>query len=182
MILLDMELTGIDLPELMRRIPHITDAPVLFVSGRSGDRDIARAFEMGADDHIVKPFSATELVARVRASLRRRAEQYHTSRLQPYKLAGLTIDYNARRAAMAGTPLHLTGTEYRLLFELSVNAGAIVTNDQLMGRIWPRRNRDDTQILRSYIQRLRHKLGDDASSPTYIFNEHRVGYRMAEPD
>ena len=97
---------------------------------------------------------------------------------EPYELGDLIIDYAERRATLAGSPLHLTGTEYKLLFELSVNAGGIVTTDQLMGRIWPLRDPANTQRVRSYVKRLRDKLGDDANNPTYIFNEPRVGYRM----
>ena len=180
LILLDMDMPGMDLSDVMRRMPQITDAPVVFLSGRGGDRDMARAFEMGADDYIVKPFSPTELVARVRASLRRRGSA--GTMPKPYVLGNLTIDYAQRRATLTGSPLQLTVTEYKLLFELSVNAGGIVTTDQLMGRIWPLRDPENTQRVRAYVKRLREKLGDDANNPTYIFTEPRVGYRMAKEE
>ena len=178
LILLDMELPGIDGSELMKRIPQVTDAPVVLLSGRGEDQDIARAFEMGADDYIVKPFSPTELVARVRASLRRGGASGGTGALEPYVLGDLTIGYAERRVTVAGRPAQLTGTEYRLLFELSINAGRVLTNDQLMRRVWPLRDPSDSQVVRAYVKRLRSKLGDHAGSPTYIFNEPRVGYRM----
>lgn len=81
---------------------------------------------------------------------------------------------------VAGHPVQLTGTEYRLLFKLSANAGQLLTNDQLLRRVWPLRGTGDTQVVRAYVRRLRRQLGDDASSPTCIFNEPRVGYRMAK--
>ena len=181
LILLDIELQGADLPDMMKRIPQVTDAPVVFLSGRGGDWDIERAFKMGGDDYIVKPFSPTELVARVRASLQRRAAGA-ADPSEPYVAGDLTINYEQRRAALAGRPLHLTNTEWRLLSELSINAGRILTNDQLMRRVWSLSNSDDTQVVRAYVKRLRRKVGDDAKNPTYIFNEPGVGYRMPEPE
>ena len=182
LILLDMELSGTGGAELMERIPHLTDAPVVFLSGRGGDTDIARAFEMGADDYIVKPFSSTELAARVRASLRRRAGSGSVEALGPYVLGDLAISYGERRVTVAGRPVRLTKTEYRLLFELSVNAGRILTNDQLLRRVWSLRDPRDAQVVRAYVRRLRRKLGDDANNPAYIFNEPGVGYCMAESE
>ena len=182
LILLDMDMPEVDGLELTKRIPQIADAPVVFLSGGGSDENIARAFEMGADDYIVKPFSPTELVARVRASLRRRAASGGTDKLEPYVHGDLTIDYAERRVKVAGLPVPLTGTEYKLLFELSVNAGRVLTNDQLMRRVWPLRDPGNSQVVRTYVRRLRRKLGDDANSPTHIFNEPRVGYRMAEAD
>ena len=181
LILLDIELQGADLPDMMKRIPQVTDAPVVFLSGRGGDWDIERAFKMGGDDYIVKPFSPTELVARVRASLQRRAAGA-ADPSEPYVAGDLTINYEQRRAALAGRPLQLTNTEWRLLSELSINAGRILTNDQLMRRVWSLSNSDDTQVVRAYVKRLRRKVGDDAKNPTYIFNEPGVGYRMPETE
>ena len=182
LILLDMEMSGTHSSELMRRIPQISDAPVVFLSGRGVELDIERAFEMGADDYIVKPFSPTELVARVRASLRRASASSGVGGLEPYELGDLRIDFGKRIVTKADRPLQLTATEYRLLFELSVNAGRLLTNDQLLRRIWPLKDPRDSQVLRAYVKRLRSRLGDDANNPTYIFNEPRVGYRMPTSD
>ncbi len=180
LILLDLVLPGIDGFELMKRIPQVTDAPVVFLSARGRDQDIARAFEMGADDYIVKPFSPTELVARIRASLRRNAASGRAGALESYVVGDLTISYAERRVTMAGNPVQLTETEYRLLFELSVSSSRIVTHDQLLRRVWATRHPADSQVIRAYVKRLRSKLGDDANNPTYIFTEPRVGYRLAE--
>ena len=133
LILLDLLLPGIDGFELMQRIPRMSDVPVVFLSARGRDQDIARAFEMGADDYIVKPFSPTELVARIRAALRRRAVS--AAALESFVLGELAIDNARRLVTLEGNPLRLTETEYRLLAELSANAGRVLTNEQLLPRV-----------------------------------------------
>ena len=180
LILLDLMLPGADGIELMKRIFQITDAPVIFLSGRDGERDVVRAFEAGADDYIVKPFSPTELAARIEAVLRRRAASDRSRTHEPYALDDLTINYAERRVTVAGCPVQLTATEYKLLFELSINAGQVLTQDQLLRRIWGPDYSADSRLLRSFVKKLRRKLNDDADSPRYIFTEPRVGYRMAK--
>ena len=180
LILLDMVLPGTDGIELMKRIPEITDAPVIFLSGHGGDEIVARAFEAGADDYMVKPFSPTELAARIEAALRRRAASDRIRAREPYVLGDLTVNYAERRVTVAGRPVRLTATEYKLLFELSINAGRVLTHDQLLGRVWGRDYSGDSPLLRSFVKKLRGKLKDDANSPRYIFTEPRVGYRMAK--
>ena len=179
LVLLDMMLPGTDGIELMKRITEITDAPVIFLAGQGGDQIVARAFEAGADDYMVKPFSPTELAARIEAVLRRRAASDRTKEREPYVLGDLTVNYAERRVTVAGRPVRLTATEYKLLFELSINAGRVLTHDQLLGRVWGRDYSGDSLLLRSFVKKLRGKLKDDANSPRYIFTEPRVGYRMA---
>ena len=180
LILLDLMLPGADGTGLMKPIFQITDAPVIFLSGRDGERDVVRAFEAGADDYIVKPFSPTELAARIEAVLRRRAASNRSRTHEPYALGDLTINYAERRVTVAGCPVQLTATEYKLLFELSVNAGQVLTQDQLLRRIWGPDYSGDSRLLRSFVKKLRRKLNDDADSPRYIFTEPRVGYRMVK--
>ena len=180
LVLLDMVLPGTDGIELMKRISEITDAPVIFLTGHGGDQIVARAFEAGADDYMVKPFSPTELAARIEAVLRRRAASDRSRTHEPYALGDLTINYAERRVTVAGCPVQLTATEYKLLFELSVNAGQVLTQDQLLRRIWGPDYSGDSRLLRSFVKKLRRKLNDDANSPRYIFTEPRVGYRMAK--
>ena len=180
LILLDLMLPGTDGIELMKPIFQITDAPVIFLSGRDGERDVVRAFEAGADDYIVKPFSPTELAARIEAVLRRRAASDRSRTHEPYALGDLTINYAERRVTVAGCPVQLTATEYKLLFELSVNAGQVLTQDQLLRRVWGPDYSGESRILRTFVKKLRRKLRDDANSPRYIFTEPRVGYRMAK--
>ena len=178
LVLLDLVLPDADGIDLMREILRMANVPVLFVSAYGKDQVIAQAFEMGATDYIVKPFSPTELVARVKAALRRQANPYRIESLEPYVLGDLTIDYAECRVMIAGRPVELTATEYKLLFELSVNGGRVLTYDQLLRGVWGRTNSSDVRVIRAVVRKLRRKLDDDADSPTYIFTEFRVGYRM----
>ena len=175
LVLLDLLLPGTDGIELMQRVPELADRPVIFISGYGRDETIARALETGADDYIVKPFSPTELVARVQAALRRRA------RPEPFLLGDLAIHYEHRRVTVAGRPVTLTATEYELLRVLSLSAGRVVTSDALLRQAWAGRESANPEVLRAFVKTLRRKLGEDAARPAYIFNERGVGYRMAEP-
>lgn len=176
LVLLNLVLPGTDGFELMKGIPGET--PVIFLSGRGRGQDIAKAFEMGAADYVVKPFSPTELVARVRATLRRRSSFFQR---QPFAVGELSIDFMERTVSVAGSPVPMTPTEYKLLYELSANAGRVVTHDQIIQRVWGEGHTVDERLLRSYIKNLRQKLGDDARNPSYIFTASRTGYRFAEP-
>ena len=176
LVLLDLLLPGPDGIELMQRVPELADLPVIFISGYGRDETIARALEAGAVDYIVKPFSTTELTARIGAALRRRAEP------EPFVLGELVIEYDRRRVSVANRPVELTATEYELLRVLSVNAGRVATHDLLLRQVWRVRGETDTKRLRAAIKNLRAKLGDDAAHPTYILNERGVGYRMPVRD
>ena len=127
---------------------------------------------------MVKPFSPTELVARIKAALRKREAPEWAEPSEPYVFGELTIDYAERRATLAGRPVQLTAIEYGLLFELSANAGRVMTYDRLLQRVWGLRGSGDSRRVRTAAKQLRRKLGDDANNPTYILNEPRVGYRM----
>ena len=178
--LLDLVLPGSDGIELMREILDIADVPVIFLSVYGQDETIARAFDRGATDYIVKPFSPTELGARIRAALRKRLPPELVEPTEPYAMEDLTIDYAQRQVTVAGRTVELTATEYRMLVELSVNAGRILTNDQLLQRVWGPDKTGGSGPVRNIVKRLRRKLEDDASNPRYIFNEPRVGYRMGK--
>ncbi len=178
LVLLDLVLPDFNGIDLMQDILRMADVPIIFVSAYGKDQVIAQAFEMGATDYIVKPFSPTELVARVKAALRRQANPYQIESLEPYVLGDLTIDYAERHVMFAGRPVELTATEYKLLFELSVNAGRVLTYDHLLRRVWGQTDSKDVRVIRTVVRKLRRKLDDDADNPTYIFTELRVGYRM----
>ena len=173
LILLDLMLPGIDGIELMERVPEMADVPVIFISGYGRDETIARALEMGAADYIVKPFSPTELTARVQAALRRQAEA------EPFLLGELAIRYEQRRVTVGGRRVELTATEYELLRVLSLNAGRVVTYDALLRR-GHGRDSADAPLVRAFVKRLRRKLGDEVARPAYIFTERGVGYRLAD--
>ena len=175
LVLLDLILPGQDGIALMQEVPELADLPVIFISGYGRDETVARAFEAGAADYIVKPFSSTELVARVRAALRRHEAP------QPFVLGALAIDFDRRRVSVGGEAVVLTATEYELLRVLALNAGRVVTYDTLLRRVWSGRNGADANLVRIFVRNLRRKLGDDAANPAYIFNERGVGYRMTQP-
>ena len=175
LVLLDLLLPGTGGIELMAEVPELSDLPVIFISAYGRDETVARAFEAGAADYIVKPFSATELTARVGAALRNRAGA------EPFVLGGLVIDYDRRRVTVDGRAVALTAREYEILRILSVDAGRVVTSESLLRQAWDSREPTDTERVRAFVKQLRAKLGDDAARPAYIFNERGVGYRMARP-
>ena len=178
LVLLDLMLPGSDGIELMKSILDIAVVPVIFLSAYGRDEIIARAFEAGATDYMVKPFSPTELVARVRGALRRRMASSTGEPSEPFVLGDLVINYAERRVSVAEHAVHLTPTEYEVLFELSVNAGRVLTFDALLDRVWGLGRSADRGSVRTYVKRLRRKLREDAGNPKYIFAEPRVGYRM----
>ena len=180
--LLDLVLPQGDGIELMQRILATTDVPVIFVSAYGQEENVTRALDLGAVDYVVKPFSASELTARIRAALRQRAGVIPTALPQPYAQGDLAIDYAQRRVTLAGEPLQLTPTEYGVLYELSAHAGTALTHQQLLARVWGVGRSGDSGLLRTIIRRLRARLGDDADNPRYIFTEPRVGYRMGKPE
>ena len=181
LVVLDLVLPGDDGIDLMQRIFAVADIPAIFLSAYGQDRNIERAFEMGASDYIVKPFSPTELVARIRAALRKHVEPERQDPPEPFVLGELTLDFAQRRVRIAGDAVHLTPTEYGLLRELAIEAGRVVPHQELLRRVWGSGSPGDAQVVRTHMLRLRRKLGEDARNPAYIFTVPRVGYRMAEP-
>ena len=173
--LLDLMLPDSDGIELMQAILGVADVPVIFLSAYGREEQMARALEMGADDYVVKPFSPTELAARIKAALRRRTTVEPS---EPYVLGDLTVDFVQRRVTLAGRQVHLTPTEYGMLAELAAHAGRVVTHEHLLERVWGERAGASLRPLRTMMGKLRRKLGDDAERPAYIFTEPRVGFRM----
>ena len=178
LVLLDLMLPGTDGIELMENIPALGEVPVIFISAYGRDQLVARALEAGAEDYIVKPFSPTELVARIHTALRRQTGPDPDAPTEPYERGDLTVNYAERRVYLAGSPVQLTDLEYRFLFELSVNAGRVLTHDHLLRRVWGPGHPGHSGPVRTVVKNLRNKLGDEADDPSYIFNEPRVGYRM----
>ena len=179
--LLDLVLPGGDGIELMNEIRKTADVPIIFLSVYGHDDTVARALDMGATDYVVKPFSPTELAARIRAALRKRLDPFQGEPSGPYGAGGLGIDYGQRRVTLAGEPVDLTATEYAVLYELAVHAPRVLTHTVLLQRIWGPERVGEAWLVRDVVKRLRRKIGDSAESPTYIFTERRVGYRMAKP-
>ena len=178
LVLLDLMLPGTDGLKLMQQVPELADVPVIFISAYGRDETIAKALEAGAADYLVKPFSATELTARIRAALRRRAEP------RSFMLKGLAIDYDSRQVTLDDRPLELTATEYELLRVLSINAGRALPYRALLRQAWGPRYRGavDPKLVHAVVRRIRHKLGEDGARPAYILNERGIGYRMPPAD
>ncbi|MYD65296.1 MAG: response regulator [Chloroflexi bacterium] len=173
--LLDLMLPGTNGIELMKSIVNVADVPVIFLSAYGGDELVARAFEMGAVDYVVKPFSPTELAARIKAALRKRVADEPA---EPYVVGDLVIDFAERQVTLAGRPVQLTATEYGLLAELAANGGRVLTHQQLLDRVWGEKSSGDVRPMRTIVSKLRRKLGEDTDHPRYIFTEPRVGFRM----
>ena len=174
LVLLDLALSGADGIDLLQRLPGLADLPVIVVSGYDREETIAKALDAGALDYVIKPCSPGELAARVRSALRRRKPAN-------FVLGELEIDYGRRRVSVAGAAVELTATEYEILSMLSLDAGKVVTYDELLRKVWGRSESTDSSLVRMQFSGLRRKLGDDAENPTWIFNQRGVGYRMARP-
>ena len=181
LVLLDLMLPGTSGFELMARIREVSEVPIIFLSANDQEENVVKALAMGADDYMIKPFSSTELLARVALSLRKRRGAGSAAPLQPFNVGDLAIDYADRSVTLSGRPVGLSATEYKLLFELSTNAGRVLTRDQILRRVWGSDYSGERDLLRAAVKNLRRKLGDDANDPRYIFTEPRVGYRMAKP-
>ena len=176
LVLLDLMLPGTDGIQLMEHVPELADLPVIFISAYGRDETIARALGVGASDYIVKPFSPTELTARIRAALRGHAEP------EQFRLGELAIDYDLRRVTVAGRPVGLTATEYEVLRILSDKAGRVATYRSIVRRAWRRQpGHVNPKLVHAVVKTLRRKLGEDGAQASYILNERGVGYRMPAP-
>ena len=182
LVLLDLMLPRVDGIELMESVPELGDGPVIFLSAYRRDQIIARALQARAVDYIAKPFSPTELVARIQPALRRKHTAVWTAPSEPYQCGALTINYTERIISLAGRAIRLTDREYRLLYELSINAGRLLTHHQLLQRVWGPGQLGHSGPIRTVVKNLRRKLSDSASNPRYILTEPRVGYRMPKSE
>jgi len=181
LVLLDLMLPGTSGFKLLQRIREFSGVPVIFLTARDRDEDAVQALKMGADDYITKPFSPSELLARIEAALRRRVLPDQLEVRPSFMLNDLTINFAERRVAVGGQAVSLSATEYKLLYELATHAGMVLTHDQILQRVWGPEYSGETELVRSFIRNLRRKLGDDARNPRYIFTESQVGYRMPKP-
>jgi two-component system KDP operon response regulator KdpE len=176
-VLVDLGLPEMDGFEVLARLRERgSRAAVIVVSVMPGERDKVRALDLGADDYVVKPFGMEELMARIRAVLRRQAA---VVKGEPVLRAGeLELDLGHRQVRVAGRAVHLTPTEYELLRCLAVHAGKPVTHQTLLRQVWGDHAVGDTYNTRYVVAQIRRKLGDDPSRPRYIENEPGVGYRL----
>jgi two-component system KDP operon response regulator KdpE len=181
LILLDLGLPDMDGTEVIRRVRAFSEVPIIVLSVREGQTDKVAALDAGADDYVTKPFGMEELLARSRATLRRRGAEEPPVPMLTY--GDLRVDLARRLVTLREEAVHLTPTEYGLLEALVTNPGKLLTHQWLLRRVWGQGYGTETTYLRTYIRALRKKLGDDASAPALIVTEPGVGYRwIAEPD
>jgi DNA-binding response OmpR family regulator/signal transduction histidine kinase len=181
LVLLDMMLPGVSGLDLMRSIRQFSDVPVIFLTARDAGDDMVNALKMGGDDYITKPFSESELLARIEAVLRRKTMSGIVEATPPYVLDGLTINFDERRVTVNSQEVSLSATQYKLLYQLTKHAGRVLTYDQILQFVWGRDYYGETELVRSMVRSLRRRLGDDARNPRYIFTIPQVGYRMPVP-
>jgi two-component system KDP operon response regulator KdpE len=176
-VILDLAMPGIDGFEVCRQLREWTKVPILVLSVREGEHDKIKALDMGADDYLTKPFSLGELLARMRAVLRRAGQE--TEEEPPSFSAGeLHIDFAHRRVTLAGNELRLTPTEYGLLRYMVLHPDRVLTHRQLLTKLWGPEYAEDAHTLRVHVANLRTKIEPDPARPRYIQTEPRIGYRF----
>ena len=180
-VLLDVGLPDMDGFEVIRQIRAFSDVPVVMLTARDDAMDKVKGLELGADDYVTKPFNHLELMARVKAVLRRHEMPAPTTRSPSFKSGDLEVDFAAHEARLKGVHLDLTPTEYKLLYHLVRNAGHVLQHGTLLAKVWGREYVDEVDYIRVYIRRLRDKLGDDPDDPRYIQTERGLGYRFIAP-
>jgi DNA-binding response OmpR family regulator len=179
LILLDIMMPDMDGYTVCQRIREFSQLPIIMVTAKGDDKEKVAGLNIGADDYVTKPFSASELAARVRAVLRRIGSQDRpVETIFHYK--DLALDFTSHRVMVKNNELRLTSTEYRLLSYISLNAGRVITPDQLLHKVWGEEYIGAPHLLQVNIARLRKKLGDNAKRPSYIMTRPGIGYIMAK--
>jgi DNA-binding response OmpR family regulator len=177
-VILDVNLPDMDGFQVIRELRRFSQVPVIMLTVKGADTDIARGLELGADDYMVKPFSHIELIARVDAVLRRSRGTPVSSEERPYENGGLWVDFAGNEVKRDGRPVKLTSTEMKLLRHLIMNEGRLLTHENLLTKVWGEGYQDTRDLLRVHIQHLRQKLGDDSQAPKIIVTEHGQGYKF----
>ena len=181
LILLDIMLKDIDGYQVCRRVREFSDVPIIMLTAKVNENDLLAGFNAGADDYVTKPFSSKELLARVRAVLKRARSEGTSGGEASIACGDLRIDLARRRVSLGDRPIYLTATEYSLLHELAVHRDQVLLHEQLLTEVWGPEYRSDMDYLRSYIHHLRRKLERDPSNPQLIVTVQGVGYMLATP-
>jgi two-component system KDP operon response regulator KdpE len=177
MVVLDLGLPDGNGVDFIRDLRTWSDIPVIVLSARTAETDKVEALDAGADDYLVKPFGTAELLARVRAHLRRRTRAKGSGQ-NLFEFGKVKIDFGRRIVEREGMPLHLTPIEYRLLAYLACNADSVLTHRQLLKNVWGPAHVEDSHYVRVYMTHLRKKIEDDPSQPKHLLTEAGVGYRF----
>lgn len=168
--------------EVARRVREFSDVPIIMLTARVREADLLKGFDAGADDYITKPFSAKELLARMRAVLKRTQTDKHANSDAEIICGELRINLASRRVQLHGRDVHLTATEYNLLHELAAHPNQVMLHEQLLSAVWGAEYRDDIDYLRCYIRYLRQKLEDIPAEPQVIVAVPGVGYMLVAPE
>lgn len=183
LILLDILLPGeMDGYEICRRVREFSNVPVIMLTARAREADKLNGFEVGADDYLTKPFSSKELIARVRAVLRRSKHPEEVAANASFVCGELSVNFAQHRVFIGGQEVALTATEYALLRELTLNANRVVLREQLLTTVWGPEYVNDIDYLRAYVRYLRLKIEPDPSKPRFILTRSGVGYMLACPE
>lgn len=178
-VLLDIMMPGLDGFEVCERIREISQVPIIMLTAKVNDDDKVLGFDTGADDYVTKPFSSKELVARIRAALRRPTlSPSHSSRV--FTLYDMRIDFNRRKVFLGNKEVRLGTKEYRIVNYLARNAGRVVESDTLLKEVWGDEAVGNSHLLQVNVERLRRKLSKIGTYPDYIVTEHGTGYLMAK--
>jgi two-component system KDP operon response regulator KdpE len=177
LLLLDIGLAGPDGLAVLEAVRRNMDVPVLMISARARESDKVKALDLGADDYLVKPFGVAELLARVRALLRRVTPGPRGPR-PPYRYRGLIVDFSARRVWLNGASVALTRREFEVLAHLARNAGKVLLHRQVLQAVWGSQYGEETDYVWTFVQRIRRKLEPDRQHPQYVLTESGVGYYM----
>ncbi|WP_122644552.1 response regulator [Luxibacter massiliensis] len=183
-ILLDLGLPDMDGGEIIREVRTWSSTPIIVISARTAEKEKVLALDCGADDYITKPFGTSELLARIRASLRHSNKLMTDSTLyiRPYQSGGLILDFSRRLLTIDGEEIHLTPIEYKIVSFLAQNSGKVMTYAAILASVWGPYADSDNKILRVNMANIRRKLEADPAQPQYIFTEVGVGYRMKEDE
>lgn len=182
-VLLDLGLPDLDGLEVTKRLREWTATPIIVISAREQEQDKVKALDAGADDYLTKPFSAGELMARIRVALRHTAGRDAGREDPVFALDNLRVDLAKRQVFVDGNEVHLTPIEYKLLSVLVRHAGKVITHSLLLKEVWGPAHTNEVQYLRVYMTQLRHKLEADPAQPRFLVNEPGIGYRLKyEPE
>ncbi len=181
LVVLDLMLPDLDGYEVCRRIREFSTVPIIMVTARREQIDKVRGLDLGADDYITKPFDAEELLARVRAQLRRSNLGQPRRLAPPFALGELLIDFARQIVTAQGREVGLSPTEYKLLYQLATNAGRVLVQEELLKLVWGAEYRDEPEVLRVYVRRLRQKIEPEPAIPRYVITKPGVGYTMPSP-
>ena len=180
LVILDVMLPGLNGFETLEELRRVSNVPLIMLTSVAEEEEKVRAFRLGADDYLAKPFNQNELVARVQAVLRRSEQPAHLPRTLIEPDEDLAIDFDRAEVTRRGQPIHLTATEYRLLYHLASNPGRLMSAEILLAKVWGYDYRDEGHYVRLYISYLRQKLEPDPGHPKYILTMPGLGYKFVD--